>query len=154
MLKCSGTCSLHKGLSSTKNYKSEVSLHVKLQWKMSAICQSYEAMRSCHSPHVSRSLVTYEHFFCPHLSQFPRLSIEITPVMELQRPSAKPLPSPREASLRWFATALEISKVHQRSSFQPHHYYCESALGFCVGVPASSWWENTHLRDVFPSRSV
>lgn len=86
VLKCFGTRLVHKGLSSTRNYKSVVSLHVKLKWKMFAFCQSYEEMRSCHSPCVSQSLVMYEQFFCSHLSQFPFLSVEITPLMNYRGP--------------------------------------------------------------------
>ena len=105
VLNCFGTCSVHKGLSSTRNYKSAVSLHVKLKWKMFAFCQGYEEMSSCHSPRVSQSLVMYEHFFCSSLSQFPLLSIEITPLTSYRGPVQKPLPSPREILLKWFAAA-------------------------------------------------
>ena len=79
--KCFGTCSVHKGLSSTRNYKFAVSLHVKIKWKMFAFCQSYEEMRGCHSPRASQSLVTYEHFFWSYIRQFPLRSIAITPLM-------------------------------------------------------------------------
>lgn len=40
---------VHKSLSSARNCKSAVSLHVELKQKMFAFGQSYEEMRSCYS---------------------------------------------------------------------------------------------------------
>lgn len=102
---------MHKGLSATRNYKSVISLHVKLKWKMFAFCQSCEEMGSCHSPRVSQPVVMYEYFFCSHPSQFPLLSTEITPLMNY-RVTVENLFLLQERSLRWFGAAKCTSPVH------------------------------------------